>query len=1083
MKIKSHTASILYLFFGLCLSFSTYAQNKFVVSNDIFGQRVFIKNNGQFDGILPNNAGIDYAYTKGGENVFFNKKGVTYFLQKINPLTHSQFEAIEHGKKVNEKPSKKAFVNVSWENSNPNVEIIVSEKQAYYHSFGDEKFKSECYKKITYKNIYNKIDIEYLFTNEREDGIKYNIILHPGANVNDIKIKYSGDFKKIISKKGNVIIKTAVRNITELAPVSYQQGKKVVSNFSLENNILSFNLPNGYDTNKELVIDPWVINLALNSNNYAFDVDYDYAGNYYIYGGSGPFLISKYTPSGTLLWTFGGTVPSAGWSSLGSYPSQRYTGNFIVDKITGKSYTGEGFNNGGSGTRIVRINSSGVYDNFISTGVYSWNEVWDMGYRCSDGAVMGFGGSIIGNTSAGILNTTTGSIVPKNFTGLSTIAQDVVSHTIDASGNLFLVFASAPGNTPSLNNRLMLVNNTFSGNVWIAPTNYSAFSESDNKRYPNASMTGNYSNGFNALTVNDNYLYYYDGYNLAAYNKSTGARIGFTTITSQTAKEQGGIAVDNCNNVYVGGNGFIYCYNFNGTTFTANGTIPVASSTTSKYVTDIKFRSGSTELYVSGSGFGGIYTAINSLSCSSNAAINVTQTTVAPNNTTASATVTTSIVSPLITYTWFDSNNAIISQTNSTTSLTDTVANLVNGTYTVLIQIGGACGTTSTHTFTIGSSASITPVFTQVAAICSGETLSPLPVISDNGITGTWSPALNNTATTTYTFTPDTGQNATTATMIITVIPNTIPTFSAVAPICSGDILAPLPTTSNNGISGTWSPALNNTTTTTYVFTPTSGACVTTSSLTITVNPIITPTFDPIDFVCWGETAPVLPSTSLNGISGTWQPPVINNTTSGTYQFTPAAGQCAVSPPALNVTIYDDFDFIINQECIDKNYILQVLPLANSFDVNTATIIWKNSNNIIVSSNSPTFNVTNYLHTNSITPQFPLQFSAEVTLANGCTKSHIITINKVYCDIQNGISPNGDNANDYFDLELMNVKKLSIFNRYGVKVYSKSDYKKEWYGQTDSGQELPDATYFYLIEFNNSSAPASGWIYVIRQIK
>ncbi|MFY7886062.1 MAG: T9SS type B sorting domain-containing protein, partial [Dolichospermum sp.] len=65
----------------------------------------------------------------------------------------------------------------------------------------------------------------------------------------------------------------------------------------------------------------------------------------------------------------------------------------------------------------------------------------------------------------------------------------------------------------------------------------------------------------------------------------------------------------------------------------------------------------------------------------------------------------------------------------------------------------------------------VTPTFTQVAAICSGVTLSALPTSSNNGITGTWSPALNNTVTTTYTFTPTLGQCATTATMTITVNP------------------------------------------------------------------------------------------------------------------------------------------------------------------------------------------------------------------------------------------------------------------------------------------------------------------------
>ena len=65
----------------------------------------------------------------------------------------------------------------------------------------------------------------------------------------------------------------------------------------------------------------------------------------------------------------------------------------------------------------------------------------------------------------------------------------------------------------------------------------------------------------------------------------------------------------------------------------------------------------------------------------------------------------------------------------------------------------------------------------------------------------------NNTATTTYTFTPAAGQCATTATMTITVNPKITPTFTQIAAICSGDSLAALPTTSNNGITGTWAPA------------------------------------------------------------------------------------------------------------------------------------------------------------------------------------------------------------------------------------------------------------------------------------
>lgn len=72
----------------------------------------------------------------------------------------------------------------------------------------------------------------------------------------------------------------------------------------------------------------------------------------------------------------------------------------------------------------------------------------------------------------------------------------------------------------------------------------------------------------------------------------------------------------------------------------------------------------------------------------------------------------------------------------------------------------------------------------------------------------------------------------------VTVTNPVTPSFVTPAPICVGQSLSPLPPTSTNGIGGNWSPALNNTTTTTYTFTPNPGQCATNQTLTITVNPL-----------------------------------------------------------------------------------------------------------------------------------------------------------------------------------------------------------------------------------------------------
>ncbi|OYQ48495.1 hypothetical protein CHX27_02190 [Flavobacterium aurantiibacter] len=83
------------------------------------------------------------------------------------------------------------------------------------------------------------------------------------------------------------------------------------------------------------------------------------------------------------------------------------------------------------------------------------------------------------------------------------------------------------------------------------------------------------------------------------------------------------------------------------------------------------------------------------------------------------------------------------------------------------------------------------------------------------------------------------------------------------------------------------------------------------------------------------------------------------------------------------------------------------------------------------------------------------------------------------CIIQRGISPNNDGENDSFDLSAYDVRRLVIFNRYGTEVYSRNNYVNEWFGQDSSGNELTDATYFYVITTNDGKE-ITGWIYVNR---
>ena len=198
--------------------------------------------------------------------------------------------------------------------------------------------------------------------------------------------------------------------------------------------------------------------------------------------------------------------------------------------------------------------------------------------------------------------------------------------------------------------------------------------------------------------------------------------------------------------------------------------------------------------------------------------------------------------------------------------------------------------------------AEIAPVFDELGPYCMGDTPGNLPTTSVNGIEGTWNPATIDTSTEgefTYTFTPnDTDACYSTTTLTIIIDDEVEPTFTQLGPYCVGDTPADLPTTSINGVEGTWNPATINTSVAgdfSYTFTPDDAdACYISTTMTITIHDEAEPTFETIGPYCVGDTPDALPSTSIEGIEGTWSPATVNTSNAGEFQFifTPDDGNC-----------------------------------------------------------------------------------------------------------------------------------------------------------------------------------------------
>lgn len=375
-----------------------------------------------------------------------------------------------------------------------------------------------------------------------------------------------------------------------------------------------------------------------------------------------------------------------------------------------------------------------------------------------------------------------------------------------------------------------------------------------------------------------------------------------------------------------------------------------------------------------------------------------------------------------------------------------------------------------------------TPVFNfgNELTICTVAQAPVLPSTDNNGISGEWSPPVIN-ASGNYIFIPTDGQCADNFMLTVTVssFPTPVFTFGHEISICSGSEAPDLPNVDNNGINGFWIPsAINNITGGTYTFIANDSQCAGNFDLTVVINQPTAPVFSLPESVCYNNNTLTLPAISDNGISGSWNPPIINPTQETNYIFTPLNAACTTSF-SVTISVLTEFPIAITDQCINNQFIIGV-ELTNNSDIILTDYTWMNENGITIGTNSSTLNVTEYIRSTPETETFPIEFKVRATSADGCFAEETISIPFVYCGIQKGISPNDDNRNDFFDLALLDVDKLSIFNRYGKKVYALKNYTNQWHGQTDDGKELPSATYYYVIELRNGESK-TGWIYVMRE--
>ncbi len=235
---------------------------------------------------------------------------------------------------------------------------------------------------LLYEDIYSNIDLRFRII---EGRLKYEFIVHPGGNVSEIRLRYSGATRLVHQLDGGIEVHTALGSVRESEPLTYQQySDNIPSSFLVDGTEVRFAVQK-YDRARDLIIDPWVTyyggsmldapnGAAIDGSNNVIVAGFTESTNFPVQhavqtsyqGGAYDPVIIKVSPGGVLQWaTYYGGSEGDGCYDVAADAS----GDIVVIGSTGST---------DFPTRnAIQPNQAGNGDSFLvklgSTGTVQWS--------------------------------------------------------------------------------------------------------------------------------------------------------------------------------------------------------------------------------------------------------------------------------------------------------------------------------------------------------------------------------------------------------------------------------------------------------------------------------------------------------------------------------------------------------------------------------------------------------------------------------------------------------------------------------------------------------------------------------------
>ncbi len=222
----------------------------------------FIENKGQvLNQRYEPNSNVLFLYSAPGIKIQLRKTGYSYELFKVNaPSLGASNKARPITREEAEQTRIESYrVDVDFKTTNTIHEIIKElpgNDCLNYYVCGQQALNVRAWKKVTYKNVYPNTDIEFTLNETGPNPLKYNIILHAGANPDAVLFMIHGA-EEVVLNNEDLNIKTPYGIIKETIPLSYYVTEPTVSqpvSFRLSGNVFSF--ATSHNRNKTFIIDP-----------------------------------------------------------------------------------------------------------------------------------------------------------------------------------------------------------------------------------------------------------------------------------------------------------------------------------------------------------------------------------------------------------------------------------------------------------------------------------------------------------------------------------------------------------------------------------------------------------------------------------------------------------------------------------------------------------------------------------------------------------------------------------------------------------------------------------------------------------